>query len=69
MHNSYTGSRASRYWKLVNAIDPGWVATDMGGGHGGRTVEEGAHGIVWASTLPDNGPSGDFFFDGKPIPW
>jgi hypothetical protein len=44
--NSYTGSRASRYWKLVNAIDPGWVATDMGGGHGGRTVEEGAHGIV-----------------------
>jgi NAD(P)-dependent dehydrogenase (short-subunit alcohol dehydrogenase family) len=31
---------------LVNAIDPGWVATDMGGSHGGRPVEEGAHGIV-----------------------
>jgi NAD(P)-dependent dehydrogenase (short-subunit alcohol dehydrogenase family) len=31
---------------LVNAIDPGCVATDMGGGHGGRPVEEGAHGIV-----------------------
>src|SRR5438445_3775160 len=48
---------------LINAIDPGWVSTDMGG-HGGRPVEEGARGIVWASTLPDSGPSGGFFFDG-----
>jgi NAD(P)-dependent dehydrogenase (short-subunit alcohol dehydrogenase family) len=53
---------------LVNAIDPGWVATDMGS-HGGRPVEEGARGIVWASTLPDNCPSGGFFFDGNPVPW
>lgn len=53
---------------LINAIDPGWVATDMGG-HGGRSVEEGARGIVWASMLPDNGPSGGFFFDGKPTSW
>ena len=53
---------------LVNSVDPGWVATDMGGS-GGRPVEEGAKGIVWAATLPDNGPSGGFFFDGKPAPW
>jgi NAD(P)-dependent dehydrogenase (short-subunit alcohol dehydrogenase family) len=53
---------------LVNAIDPGWVATDLGG-NGGRPVENGAKGIVWAATLPDNGPSGGFFFDGKPAPW
>ena len=53
---------------LVNAIDPGWVATDMGS-HGGRPVEDGVRGIVWASTLRDNGPSGGFFFDGKPVPW
>ena len=53
---------------LVNSVDLGWVATDMGG-HGGRPVEEGAKGIVWAATLPDNGPSGGFFFDGKPAPW
>ena len=33
---------------LINAIDPRWVATDMGGS-GGRPVEEGARGIVWAS--------------------
>ena len=56
---------------LVNSVDPGWVSTDMGGrgGGGGRPVEEGAKGIVWAATLPDNGPTGGFFFDGKPSPW
>jgi NAD(P)-dependent dehydrogenase (short-subunit alcohol dehydrogenase family) len=53
---------------LVNSVDPGWVATDMGG-RGGRPVEEGAKGIVWAATLPDNGPTGGFFFDGKAAPW
>jgi NAD(P)-dependent dehydrogenase (short-subunit alcohol dehydrogenase family) len=53
---------------LVNSVDPGWVSTDMGG-HGGRPVEEGVQGIVWAATLPDNGPSGGFFFDGNPAPW
>jgi NAD(P)-dependent dehydrogenase (short-subunit alcohol dehydrogenase family) len=54
---------------LVNSIDPGWLATDMGG-PGGGPVEEGANGIVWAATLPDDGPSGGFFFGhGKPVPW
>ena len=53
---------------LVNSVDPGWVATDMGG-HGGRPVQQGAKGIVWAATLPDDGPSGGFFCDGKAVPW
>ncbi len=53
---------------LVNSVDPGWVATDMGG-KGGRPVEEGAKGIVWASLLPNNGPSGGFFYDGQTEPW
>jgi NAD(P)-dependent dehydrogenase (short-subunit alcohol dehydrogenase family) len=53
---------------LVNAVCPGWVATDMGGA-GGRPVEDGAAGIVWAATLPDSGPTGDFFRDGKPLSW
>jgi NAD(P)-dependent dehydrogenase (short-subunit alcohol dehydrogenase family) len=53
---------------LVNAVCPGWVATDMGG-PGGRPPAEGAAGIVWAATLPDGGPSGGFFRDGRPIPW
>ncbi|WP_344443171.1 SDR family NAD(P)-dependent oxidoreductase [Kitasatospora nipponensis] len=53
---------------LVNAVCPGWVATDMGGA-GGRPVAEGAAGVVWAATLPEGGPTGGFFRDGRPIPW
>jgi NAD(P)-dependent dehydrogenase (short-subunit alcohol dehydrogenase family) len=53
---------------LVNAVCPGWVATDMGG-PGGRPVDEGAASVVWAATLPDSGPTGGFFRDGRPLPW
>jgi NAD(P)-dependent dehydrogenase (short-subunit alcohol dehydrogenase family) len=53
---------------LVNAVCPGWTATDMGG-HGGRPVAEGAASIVWAVTLPGDGPTGGFFRDGRPVPW
>jgi NAD(P)-dependent dehydrogenase (short-subunit alcohol dehydrogenase family) len=53
---------------LVNAVCPGWVATDMGGA-GGRPVADGAAGIVWAATLPDDGPTGGFFRDGHAIDW
>jgi NAD(P)-dependent dehydrogenase (short-subunit alcohol dehydrogenase family) len=53
---------------LVNSVCPGWVATDMGG-PGGRTLAEGAAGVVWAATLPDDGPTGGFFRDGEPLDW
>jgi NAD(P)-dependent dehydrogenase (short-subunit alcohol dehydrogenase family) len=53
---------------LVNSICPGWVATDMGG-PGGRPVEEGAASVVWGALLPDDGPTGGFFRDGRPLPW
>jgi NAD(P)-dependent dehydrogenase (short-subunit alcohol dehydrogenase family) len=51
---------------LVNSVCPGWVATDMGG-RGGRLVHDGAASVVWAVTLPDNGPTGGFFRDGRPV--
>ena len=54
---------------LVNSICPGWVRTDMGGSAAPSSVEEGADSILWAATLPDNGPTGGFFRDRKPIPW
>lgn len=54
---------------LVNAVCPGWVATDMGGAGAPRSVDEGAASVVWAATLPNNGPTGGFFRDGKPLPW
>ncbi len=53
---------------LVNAVCPGWVATDMGG-RGGRPVEQGAASVLWAADLPDNGPTGGFWRDGRPVPW
>jgi NAD(P)-dependent dehydrogenase (short-subunit alcohol dehydrogenase family) len=53
---------------LVNTVCPGATATDMSGG-GGRPVADGAASVVWGVTLPDDGPSGGFFRDGRPIPW
>ncbi|MCE4948369.1 SDR family oxidoreductase [Streptomyces noursei] len=53
---------------LVNAVCPGWVATDMGG-PGGRPVAAGAASVLHAATLPDDGPTGGFFRDGRPLPW
>ena len=54
---------------LVNAVNPGWVQTEMGGSGAMRTVEEGAEALVWAATLPNNGPNGDFFRDREPVAW
>ena len=53
---------------LVNAVCPGWVATDMGG-PGGRPVAAGATSVLSALDLPHSGPTGGFFRDGRPIPW
>ncbi|MFD5424159.1 SDR family oxidoreductase [Streptomyces sp. NPDC127084] len=53
---------------LVNAVCPGWIATDMGG-PGGDPVDQGAAGVVWAATLPDSGPTGGFFRKGEPLAW
>jgi NAD(P)-dependent dehydrogenase (short-subunit alcohol dehydrogenase family) len=53
----------------VNAVSPGWVRTDMGGQEAPHSVAQGADTIVWLATLPDDGPSGLFFEDRKPIAW
>lgn len=53
----------------VNSVCPGWVRTEMGGAEAPRSPEEGARGIVWAATLPADGPSGGLFRDGEPISW
>jgi NAD(P)-dependent dehydrogenase (short-subunit alcohol dehydrogenase family) len=53
---------------LVNAVCPGWIATDMGGS-GGQPLELGAARILWAVLLAADGPTGGFFRDGRQLPW
>jgi NAD(P)-dependent dehydrogenase (short-subunit alcohol dehydrogenase family) len=54
---------------LVNAVCPGWVKTDMGGLGASRSIEEGARSILLATRLKRDGPTGEFFQDGKPLAW
>jgi NAD(P)-dependent dehydrogenase (short-subunit alcohol dehydrogenase family) len=68
--NALTRTLASdERWLKVNTMCPGWVRTDMGGSAAPKSVEEGADTAVWLATLPDDGPTGGFFRDRKPIPW
>jgi len=53
----------------VNAVCPGWVATDMGGSEAPRNTEEGAGSVVWAAYIDNNGPSGGFYRDGERLEW
>jgi NAD(P)-dependent dehydrogenase (short-subunit alcohol dehydrogenase family) len=52
---------------LVNSVDPGWVRTRSP--EADRSIEEGVETTVWLATLPDGGPSGQFFRDKQPIAW
>ncbi|GLU48540.1 SDR family NAD(P)-dependent oxidoreductase [Nocardiopsis ansamitocini] len=55
---------------IVNAVCPGVTATVPGAeAFGARPVEESAPGVVWAATLPDDGPRGGFFRDAQPLGW
>ena len=55
---------------LVNAVCPGLTATYPGAeAMGARPVTDGAASVLWAATLPDDGPTGGFFRDGQPLPW
>jgi len=53
----------------VNSAVPGYVATDLTGHAGSLTVEEGAREIVRLAQLPDQGPTGGFFYQGASYPW
>jgi NAD(P)-dependent dehydrogenase (short-subunit alcohol dehydrogenase family) len=53
----------------VNAVCPGYVATDFNEHRGVRTVEQGAEIIVRMATLDDEGPTAGFFDDAGAVSW
>jgi NAD(P)-dependent dehydrogenase (short-subunit alcohol dehydrogenase family) len=53
----------------INAVDPGWVSTDMGGPSAPRTPKQAAESILWLATIGPEGPNGEFFRDGRRIDW
>jgi NAD(P)-dependent dehydrogenase (short-subunit alcohol dehydrogenase family) len=52
----------------VNAFDPGWVKTDMGGRSAPGSVEDGADTAVWLATAEKVG-TGKFYHSRKEIIW
>jgi NAD(P)-dependent dehydrogenase (short-subunit alcohol dehydrogenase family) len=53
----------------VNAVEPGFTATDLNGNTGIQTVEEGAEIIVRMALIGPDGPTGGFFDAAGPVPW
>jgi NAD(P)-dependent dehydrogenase (short-subunit alcohol dehydrogenase family) len=52
----------------VNAVSPGWVATDMGGPGAPLTPEQGADTAVWA-VVDDGAPSGELLEERETREW
>ncbi|MFE4496717.1 SDR family oxidoreductase [Streptomyces niveus] len=53
----------------INAVEPGFTATDLNAHTGTQTVEEGAEIIVRMAQLGPDGPTGGSFTASGPQPW
>jgi NAD(P)-dependent dehydrogenase (short-subunit alcohol dehydrogenase family) len=53
----------------VNAICPGYCATDINGNSGPRTAAQGAVAAIEYATIGENGPTGGYFNDQGRVPW
>ena len=53
----------------VNAVCPGYVATDLNNHSGPRTPEQGARIAIEMATIPQDGPTGGYFNEDGRIPW
>jgi NAD(P)-dependent dehydrogenase (short-subunit alcohol dehydrogenase family) len=53
----------------INAVEPGYTATDLNGRTGTQTVEEGAEIIVRMAQVSPDGPTGGYFDAAGTLPW
>jgi NAD(P)-dependent dehydrogenase (short-subunit alcohol dehydrogenase family) len=53
----------------VNAICPGYCATDLNGNSGPRTAAQGAVAAIQYATIGEDGPTGGYFNDEGRMPW
>ncbi|WP_410604325.1 SDR family oxidoreductase [Amycolatopsis sp. lyj-90] len=53
----------------INAVEPGYTATDLNGRSGHQTVEEGAEIIVRMASIGPGGPTGGYFDVSGSLPW
>ncbi|MDH1913186.1 SDR family oxidoreductase [Stenotrophomonas sp. GD03794] len=53
----------------VNTVHPGYVKTDMNGGHGEIEIAEGARSSVQMALVGHEGPNGSFTYLGEVLPW
>lgn len=53
----------------INAVEPGFTATDLNGSAGHQTVEQGARIIVRMAQIGPTGPTGGFFSAAGRLPW
>ncbi|GAA2142043.1 SDR family NAD(P)-dependent oxidoreductase [Actinomadura napierensis] len=53
----------------INAVEPGFTATDLNGRTGTQTVEEGVEVIVRMARVEPDGPTGGYFDAEGRLPW
>ncbi|AHH98087.1 SDR family NAD(P)-dependent oxidoreductase [Kutzneria albida] len=66
--NAFLADPALRHIK-VNAVTPGYVATDLNNFAGVRTTDVGARVSVHWATVGSDAPTGGFFEEDGPMPW
>jgi NAD(P)-dependent dehydrogenase (short-subunit alcohol dehydrogenase family) len=68
--NMLTSQYAKAYPHMrINAVDPGYTATDLNGHSGTQTVEEGTDAIVRMASIDATGPTGAFVDRHGDVPW
>jgi len=53
----------------INAVDPGYTATDLNGHNGTQSVEEGVEAIVAMASVDASGPTGTFADRNGMVAW